>query len=88
MRTLKVPILSITAAEAEMRNGLDELRLIETKECWTLLQVILYVDQLTGVELNDGLSCVRVRVGDVGQLRVFINRIVNLNQENNVRSLV
>ena len=38
---------------------------------------------LTGVELNDGLGRVRVRVGDGGQLRVLIYRIVNLKQEEN-----
>ena len=38
---------------------------------------------LTGVELNDGLGRVRVRVGDGGQLWVFIYRIVNLEEEEN-----
>ena len=38
---------------------------------------------LTGVELNDGLGRVRVRVGDGGQLGVFIYRIVNLEAEEN-----
>ena len=38
---------------------------------------------LTCVELNDGLGSVGVRVGDGGQLRVFIYRIVNLKQEEN-----
>ena len=38
---------------------------------------------LTGVELNDSLGRVRVRVGDGGQLGVFIYRIVNLEEEEN-----
>ena len=38
---------------------------------------------LTCVELNDGLGSVGVRVGDGGQLRVFIYRIVNLKHGEN-----
>ena len=64
-------MLSITAAEAET----DKLVFYKVEVHNSII--------LTCVELNDSLGCVRVRVGDGGQFRVLIYRIVNLKQEEN-----